>query len=154
MKIIRYIIKVKNIFKNKYDCRKLDYCGKHVKIWKGVVIHGRQSVRIGNNTGIGDYVVIWGGGGVEIGNDVLIAAHSIITSQGHDLNAELFDKSNIMKKIVIKDNVWIGAGTIILPGVTIEENSVIGAGSVVTHNIPANSIALGTPAKVIKNRQF
>ena len=50
----------------------------------------------------------------------------------------------------IKDNVWIGAGSIILPGVTIGENSVIGAGSVVTHDIPANVVAVGVPCRVLR----
>lgn len=50
----------------------------------------------------------------------------------------------------IEDNVWIGAGTIILPGVTIGENSVIGAGSVVTRDVPANVVAFGSPCRVIR----
>jgi galactoside O-acetyltransferase len=52
---------------------------------------------------------------------------------------------------VIEKNVWIGAGTIVLPGVTIGENSVIGAGSVVTKSIPENVLALGTPCRVIRS---
>ena len=52
-------------------------------------------------------------------------------------------------KIVINRNVYVGAGAIILPGVTIGENSIIGAGSVVTKDIPSNSVAVGVPAKVI-----
>ena len=51
---------------------------------------------------------------------------------------------------MIGKNVWLGAGVIVLPGVTIGENSIIGAGSVVTHDIPANQIAVGSPAWVIK----
>ena len=54
------------------------------------------------------------------------------------------------KTVHIGENVWIGAGTIIVPGVTIGKNSVIGAGSVVVKDIPDNVVALGTPAKVIK----
>lgn len=53
-------------------------------------------------------------------------------------------------KIIIGDNVWIGGGTIILPGVTIGDNTVIGAGSVVTKDIPADTIAYGNPCKVHK----
>ena len=52
--------------------------------------------------------------------------------------------------VKIEDGVWIGGGAIILPGVTIGRNSVIGAGSVVTRSIPANSLAVGNPCKVIK----
>ncbi|CUH97396.1 hypothetical protein P22_3524 [Propionispora sp. 2/2-37] len=52
--------------------------------------------------------------------------------------------------VAIKDNVWIGGGAIILPGVTIGKNSVIGAGSVVTRDIPADCIAAGNPCRVMK----
>ena len=54
------------------------------------------------------------------------------------------------KDIHIGDNVWIGAGTVVCPGVTIGENTVIGAGSVVTKDIPANVVAFGSPCRVIR----
>ena len=53
--------------------------------------------------------------------------------------------------MIIGNNVWIGSGANILPGVSIGDNSIIGAGSVVIKDIPANSVAVGIPAKVIKN---
>ena len=56
----------------------------------------------------------------------------------------------IPKRVTIGKNVWIGSGSIILPGVSIGDNSIIGAGSVVNKDIPENSIAVGNPCKVIK----
>jgi len=137
---------------NNIIIKKLYYAGNNIKLWKGVIIHSPEKVTIGSNTGIGDYVVLWGGGGIEIGENVLIATHSVITSQGHSVNANVFRETNVMNKVIIKNNVWIGAGVLIMPGVTIGENTVIGAGSVVTKDIPANSIAIGSPAIVVKNR--
>ena len=58
----------------------------------------------------------------------------------------------IDKSIIINDDVWIGAHSVILPGVTIGKGAVIGAGSVVTSNIPEYAVAVGVPAKVIKLR--
>ena len=55
------------------------------------------------------------------------------------------------KPVTIGDNVWIGAGVTILPGVTIGERAVIGAGSVVTHDIPAGVLAFGNPCKVVRD---
>ena len=129
---------------------KLLHCGTSVKFWKSVVIHSPTCVSIGNNTGIGDFVVIWGAGGVHIGDNVLIATHSVITSQGHEVNATVFKDSSFTGEINIEDNVWVGAGVIVLPNVTIGKNSIIAAGSVVSKSIPANSIAVGSPCKVIK----
>jgi acetyltransferase-like isoleucine patch superfamily enzyme len=92
---------------------------------------------------------------IHIGNNCLIAANcQIVDSSGHELS---FDnvKNRIKtigktRPIVIHDNVWIGANTFVLPGVTIGEGSVIGAGSIVVSDIPPYSIARGNPAVVIK----
>lgn len=126
--------------------------GKNVVFFKGAIINDPYNVKIGNDTGIGNYVVIWGSGGVEIGNDVLIAANSVITSDGHDVKAVKFRETSFTQKVKIGNNVWIGAAVCVLPGVEIGDNTIIAAGSVVTKNIPANVIAAGAPAEVIKER--
>lgn len=88
---------------------------------------------------------------IYIGDNVMIAPNVTITTAGHPVNPELRLKSaqfNI--PVHIGKNVWIGAGAVILPGVTIGENSVIGAGSVVTRDIPANVVAVGSPCRVMR----
>ena len=90
---------------------------------------------------------------VDIGNDVQITRGVIILTHSYDWSvvkkkySRLYGASG---NVVIKDNVFIGVNTVILKGVTIGENSIIGAGSVVTKDIPANSVAVGNPAKVIQ----
>lgn len=89
---------------------------------------------------------------VEIGNDVQITRGVIILTHSYDWSvvkkkySRLYGASG---NVVIKDNVFIGVNTVILKGVTIGENSIISAGSVVAKDIPANSVAVGNPAKVI-----
>ena len=98
---------------------------------------------------------------IRIGNQALIASNVQIYTATHPvLPKERYVSDWKEKKtdyyrtyaspVEIKDNVWIGGGSIILPGVTIGENSVIGAGSVVNRSIPANCVAVGTPCKVIR----
>ena len=129
--------------------------GKNVTFVFPLKIEGKNNVEIGDNTAIGTYVHIWGHGGIKIGNDVLIASHCCLTSLGHDYTKKPIRKGNIIAKmIVIEDDVWLGSNVCVLPGVRIGEGSVIGAGSVVTKDIPPYSIAVGNPAKVIKNRKF
>lgn len=66
-------------------------------------------------------------------------------------NHDFYDRAILtIKDIYIKKNAWIGAGTTILPGVIIGENAIVGAGSVVTHDVAANTIVAGNPARVIK----
>jgi len=100
---------------------------------------------------------------ITIGNYVLIASNVQIYTSSHPVlpqerlifenttGPECFFKT-FARPVEIQDNVWIGGGCIILPGVTIGKNSVIGAGSVVTRFIPENSVAVGNPCRVI--RQF
>lgn len=75
----------------------------------------------------------------------------MILSTTHPLDAEQRKNwKTIGAKINIGNNVWIGAGAIVLPGVTISDNSIIGAGSVVTKDVPRNCVVAGNPAKIIK----
>jgi acetyltransferase-like isoleucine patch superfamily enzyme len=93
---------------------------------------------------------MWGGGGIDIGSDVMIGSHCAITSQTHDTRPDA-RRANIHRKVMIARNVWIGSGSIILPGISIGENSVIAAGSVVTKDVPDNVLVAGVPAKVLKS---
>ena len=88
---------------------------------------------------------------VNIGNRVMFGPSVTISATGHPVYPEYrFRGAHFSLPVNIKDGVWVGANTTILPGVTIGENSVIGAGSVVTKDIPPNSLAMGVPCKVIK----
>ncbi len=88
---------------------------------------------------------------VTIGNNVLIAPNVSLFTAGHPIHFELRNESlEYAFPISIGNNVWIGGGVIVNPGITIGDNVVIGAGSVVTKDIDPNSIALGNPCKVIR----
>lgn len=111
----------------------------------------------GNDIQINDMVHIAARKKIIIEDNVLMASRIFITDHNHgsfdgydDLNINYIDKKPVCKGVTIKKNVWIGENCNILPGVTIGEFSVIGAGSTVTKSIPAYSIAVGSPAVVIK----
>ena len=88
--------------------------------------------------------------GITIGNNVALAPHVRIYTATHDYST--LSLEDAAASVIIEDNVWIGGGSIILPGVTIGTGAVIGAGSVVTRSVPALSVAVGNPARVIKAR--
>jgi len=115
------------------------------------------------NIQINDFVHIAAREKVEIDNDVLIASKVFITDICHGLyngeNPSLpdtppKDRELITKPVFIGKNVWIGEFVSILPGVIIGAGSVIGANSVVTKSIPANSIVVGNPARIIRQFNF
>lgn len=98
--------------------------------------------------------VILDAGEVHIGDRVLLGPQVQIYTVSHPLNAtERATGKEFSAQVFIGDDCWIGGGAIVLPGVRIGARSVIGAGAVVTQDIPADSVAVGNPAKVIKQIQ-
>jgi galactoside O-acetyltransferase len=88
---------------------------------------------------------------IYIGDNVMFGPNVTLATAGHPVEPSLRKKvAQFNISIHIKDCVWLGAHTVVLPGVTIGENSVIGAGSVVTKDIPANVVAVGNPCKVLR----
>jgi len=115
----------------------------------------KGGIVIGESSYIGYNSVLLGGGDIRIGNKVLISPGCVLTTQGHffkGISGFMKDQPTQLAKIVIGDDVWIGANSTILPGVTIGKGSVIGAGSVVNKDVPEYSVAWGIPAKVIRKR--
>jgi lipopolysaccharide O-acetyltransferase len=117
-------------------------------------------LRMGKRVQLNDYVHISAIHSVNIGNDVLMASHVYISDNSHgsykgyecDSDPKLppIKRAYTVSPVIIGNCVWLGEGVIVLPGVTIGNGAIIGAHSVVTTDIPSNSIAVGSPAKVVK----
>lgn len=88
---------------------------------------------------------------IYVGDRVKFGPNVTISTAGHPVEPTLRKEvAQFNMPVHIGDNVWIGAGVIILPGITIGENTVIGAGSIVTKNIPANVVAVGNPCRILR----
>lgn len=115
---------------------------------------GEGYIRIGKNVGIGQNVYIGGNGGVEIHSNVMISGHTYIVSATHNFDPSktipYHSQGEMRKKIVIGKNAWIASNCVVLNGVNIGPNAVVGAGSVVVHDIPENCLAVGSPAKLVR----
>lgn len=95
-------------------------------------------------------------GGLEIGNHCMIGGGTLISGVNHgyaQTDIPMRNQPPIAQPVIIEDDVWIGMGVKLLPGITIGKGSIIGAGSVVTKNIPPYSVAMGVPCKVVKHRK-
>lgn len=121
-------------------------------------------LQFGKNIQMNDYVHITAMESVKIGNNVLLASKIYISDCSHgsycgdknDSHVNTFPAARPLfaKPVIIEDNVWLGEFVSVLPGVTIGEGTIVGANSVVAKSLPANVIAVGTPAKPIKKFNF
>lgn len=113
--------------------------------WAGKNVHFGKKVYANFNLTLVDDTHIY------IGDCTMIGPNVTIATAGHPILPELREQAyQFNAPIHIGRNCWLGAGVIVLPGITIGDNSVIGAGSVVTRDIPANVVAVGNPCKVLR----
>ena len=114
--------------------------------WGGKHVHLGSHVYVNYNLTLVDDTHIY------IGDHVMIAPNVVIATGTHPIHPELRRKeAQFNLPVHIQDNVWLGDGCLVMPGVTIGENSVIGAGGVVTKDIPANVVAVGNPCRVLRD---
>jgi maltose O-acetyltransferase len=115
------------------------------------VDYGKQ-IRIGARTFANYGLIALDVAAITIGDDVQIGSNVQLLTPTHPVEpGPRRDKWEAARPITIGDNAWIGSGAIVLPGVTIGEHTVVGAGAVVTRDLPANVVALGCPARVVRH---
>ncbi|MDR1643932.1 MAG: sugar O-acetyltransferase [Clostridiales bacterium] len=109
-----------------------------------------KNITIGKNVFINSCCCFQDQGGIFIGDDAFIGHRVVLATLNHGIQPS--DRVSLYPApIIIGSKVWIGAGAVILPGVSIGDNSVIAAGATVTKDVPTNVVVGGVPAKVIKN---
>lgn len=130
----------------------VEFCGSAV-IEPYCRIIGDPKIKIGDDfyMNCGCHIL----GNITIGQNVMIGPKTVIWGWDHgmSMNMPMKHQETHKQDIYIEDDVWIAANVTILKGVTIAKGTVIGAGAVVTKSVPAYSIAVGNPAKVIKSRE-
>lgn len=137
----------------------LGFCGENIRVNQPIWVDYGCNISLGANSLINMNCTLLDTGTITIGENTLLgpdvriytAVHPLLPDERIDTDES--GQSAVRTKtspVVIGNHVWIGGGTVILPGVTIGDNAVIGAGSVVTKSIPANAVACGNPCKVKK----
>lgn len=114
----------------------------------------QAGIWVGKGCFIGEFSLVRGQGGVHIGNDVLLAPRVQILAVNHvfdDPGRPIIKQGITAEGIVVEDGAWIGAGAILLDGVRVGARSVVGAGAVVTETIPPRTLAVGSPARVVRH---
>jgi acetyltransferase-like isoleucine patch superfamily enzyme len=139
------------------------HIGAGTSLMHGVIFHvfnyrdlPQAGIWVGKNCFFGEYTCIRGQGGVRIGDGVYTGTQVQIAAVNHvftDPDRFIKDQGITAEGITIEDDVWLGSNAVVVDGVTIGKGSVIGAGAVVTRSLPPYSIAVGVPAKVVKDRR-
>lgn len=126
-------------------------CRLHVFNYRGL---DQAGIRLGKRTFLGEGSLMRGQGGIVVGDHVLFGPRTQVLAVDHvftDPHTPIMDQGITARGVRIDDGCWIGAGATILDGVTIGRHSCIGAGAVVTTSIPPHSLAVGVPARVIRD---
>lgn len=119
------------------------------------VNNGVGDVFIGSRTriGLGNVII----GPVKIGNNIMFAQNIVLSGLNHvyeDINIPILDQPVTTSEIIVEDDCWIGANSVVVAGVKIGKHSVVAGGSVVTKDVPSYSIVGGNPAKLLKQYNF
>jgi len=137
----------------KYLFRK---AGINARIKAGVIIDSPADMTIGDNFNLGEYSFVAAQGGITCGDNVIIGHHVSILSATHPIGSiegPIAMQSLKLAAVIIEDDVWIGSGARVLPGIHIGKGAVIGANAVVTKNVPSYAVAAGIPASVLRIRK-
>jgi maltose O-acetyltransferase len=129
--------------------------GKNVTLERGSWFEHPENITIGDDTGANRYCFIHAGGGVEIGRNVMLGPFVTIYSQNHNWRERgicIADQGRTRAKVVIEDDVWLCAGSVVLPGVKVRMGTVVAAGAVVTRDTEPYAVVGGIPAVKIGER--
>ena len=125
------------------------------KFENGIYISDAKKLYVGKCARINENVFLQGE--ISIGDYVLVAPNVAIYTQNHihkDVDTPIvLQGTEGSKKVVIKDNAWLGRNVVVLPGITVGEGAIVGAGSVVTKDVEPYTIVGGAPAKLIRSRK-
>lgn len=115
-------------------------------------------ITMGRSVHVGERCCLWAGnstGRIRLGDHVLLAPEVFITASNYGTRAGqvLMSQDKVERDVWVGDDVWLGARVTVLPGVRIGDGAVVGAGAVVTKDLPANAIAVGSPARVVAWRE-
>lgn len=131
--------------------RLLGSLGRDAEVRPPLYVDYGSNITIGARTFVNYHLTALDVAPITIGEDCQIGPNVQLLTPTHPVEPQpRRDKLEAARPIVIGDNVWLGGGAIVLPGVTVGENAVIGAGAVVTRDVPANVVALGNPARPVR----
>ena len=131
--------------------------GDGVFLGRGTILSCKDGdIVLGDHVNIGFHSEIFSGSTVRVGRYGLFAAYTYLVGGGHEFEGRgtpVIEQQRRSKGIALGDNVWLGAGALVMDGVNIGDDVVVGAGAVVTEDLPTGAVAAGVPARVLRTRE-
>lgn len=130
--------------------------GPDAWIGQGTFVNGPENLSIGRSSSVARGSTLDARGGLTIGDDSMIGFECVLVSHTHEsarLDVPMRAQGMYSAPIHVGDDVWIGARSIVLPGVTVGDGAIVGAGSVVTRDVPAFAVVAGVPARMLRDRR-
>lgn len=141
----------KIILKIKYKIV-LRKCGRNVDFETGMIFRNPQNISIGDGCSFSSFVVLDAHESIVIGNNCMFALKVNIVTATHDYTLSQMNQLTLKKPVVIGNDVWLGVGATVLPGIKVGDGAVIGAHALVTKDVPSKAIVMGVPARIVKYR--
>jgi len=130
----------------------LGKCGQGCDFETHMLVRNPHNVFIGDRCSFSSFVVLDAHDRIEIGNDCMFAVRVTISTATHDYRQRPASQRTITKSVIIGNDVWLGVGSTVLPGVRVGDGAVIGAHALVTEDVPPDAIMVGVPARLLKFR--
>jgi maltose O-acetyltransferase len=127
-------------------------CGRRVDFESQMIIRNPRNVTIGDGSSFSAFVVLDAHDRITIGANCMFALRVTVATATHDYTRMPMNGWTTTKPVVIGDDVWLGVGATIMPGVTVGDGAVIGAHALVTKDVPPRAIVVGVPARIVKYR--
>lgn len=143
---------IRKLCRNQYYRLTLEQCGHGCNLCDGVRIIGPEHVSLGDYVIINEDVILQSceGSAIVIGSKVTLSYAAMILTGGYDYTRGMVERVHLSSPVRIENSVWIGAHTIILPGVRVGQGAVVAAGAVVTRDVAPYTLVAGVPARPIK----
>jgi acetyltransferase-like isoleucine patch superfamily enzyme len=131
--------------------------GRGVFLGRGSILSCKNGdIVLGERVNLGFHAEIFSGSRVEVGREALFAAYVYVVGGGHDFertDVSVLAQARSSRGVTIGEGAWLGAGAKVLDGVTVGRRAVVGAGAVVNADLPDGSVAVGIPARVVRQRE-
>lgn len=132
---------------------RLRRCGRRVDFSTSMIIRNPRNISIGDDCSFSNFVILDAHDRITIGSGCMFANNVVIATATHDDRVDPMRSMLLKSPVTIGNNVWLGIGATVLPGITIGDGAIIGARALITRDVPPRAVVVGVPGRVVRVRE-